>query len=277
MEWSVFRQFSVVRDMNSKCRVCCLPFFAHNSMRRDCCERNAVHLTCVENVDLERCPGCGKDPMTGQYRLRPLKMDQSTVAENSTDANSELVGPEESLAWIVGKEEHLASWKDMLLDELNKVSLRWMEMIEISKVDVYATLQDGTQLSDCLNTPTNAPKKPQKPEKIRDMVYELVSQTLEKWNGCPWQDSRTDSVALESLTSSVLDGIVEFVISFECSQWTVSHKAQNCVDRPFLTRLVREKLGTWNCLICLTGLEKATAWRRPRAERILIREGNIQS
>lgn len=273
MELSVFGQFSVVRDMNSKCRVCYLPFFAHNSMRRDCCERNAVHLTCVKNVDLERCPECGNDPMRGQYRLRPLKMDQSPVEENSTDANSGVVGPEESQAWVVGNEERLASWKDMLLDALNKVARRWIEMIEIRKVDVHATLSDGTQLSDCLNTPTNVPKKPQKPEQARDKVYALVSPTLEKWNGYPWQDSRTELRAF----GSVLDGIVEFVISVECNQWIVRRKAQNCVDRPFLTRLVREKLGTWNCLICLTGLENATAWRRPRAERILIREGNIQS
>ena len=261
--------------MNSKCRVCYEPFLAHNSMRRDCCERNAVHLTCVENVDLERCPGCGNDPMCGQYRLRPLKMDQSpektedqSFAQNTTDANSGMVGTEESLA----------SWKDMLLDALNKVARKWLELIEIRKVHVHATLLDGTQLSDCLNTPKKPEKvRAKKPEKVRDMVHELVSQTLEKWNGCPWQASNTELLTSASLTSSKLNGIAEFVISFECCQWTVGYKAQNCVDRPFLARLVREKLGTWNCLICLTGLENVTARRRPRAERILIRETNIQS
>ena len=259
--------------MDWTCRVCFLPCQPNNAMRRRCCEKGNMHIDCIGELQLRRCPGCRKDPMEDLLSgmdpctLRPLEQPEEPFAPplaallDGFSYGQPDSQPGKSTA-VARANRSLDIWKSMIGRQLHEITQTWRERIEVTKLRVGVTLLDGSHVW-CLEDSDGI---------LRDAsdLESNVVESLERWNGC-WPRGRFVDDPMENFK---LDQIVEFTVSFTCCQWTRRYVAVDCTTKPFLTKSKRKDLGIWDCLLCLSGL-KLTFLGSPQAKRFVIREKNI--
>lgn len=145
--------------MEWSCVVCLKPCQPNDAMRRNCCERGVMHLACIENIQLVKCPGCERDPMkdlmtkSGSCTLKPLEQSVVPCAP---------LGAMKSIGFLCGQPEdehlpppstvvdranrYLDAWKSMISNQLREATDRWSEQIEVKRLSVGVTLLDGSHV-----------------------------------------------------------------------------------------------------------------------------------
>ena len=258
------------------CNVCSEPFAAHNSMRRGCCPQGVVHLTCIENLDLEQCRACHKDPMEGweemkQFRLcpfdpadlppRPPQLAFLSCSYGQIEAPGEPLTVERNVECAY-RSLHL--WKEMIDSVISEMTFDWCEKIYVSGLEVCATFLNGNVLVE-KNEILEHSKRTR--SAIRDMISSSVWQSVARFAGL-----KEETFSQADIDCYKLDQIVELAIKFTCRQWTNRTDSAYDSQRPYRTVLSQELLGTWLCFACLSGLAQPYTYTEPSAKRLIVKE-----
>ena len=258
------------------CTKCAEPFTADNSLRRECCESGVLHLLCIESEDLERCYACQKDPMVGwvemkQFRLRPLdpanppsgppRLAFLSCSYGQIESNGELLTVERNVACANGSLEACKGMVDSIVDEM---TCDWSGKIEVTCLDVCATLLDGVVLVEKKSFPEHSKRSRRA---IKEMVTSLIRESVIRFAG-----AKADKFSKEDIDCYRLDQIVELTIQFICTQWTYHTRATHDNLRPYETVSSREVLGVWRCFACLSGLARPFVSTVPPAKRLIVED-----
>lgn len=239
------------------CRVCLEPCQSNDAMRRRCCERGIVHLACIEDSHLQRCPGCDKDPMEGLLnKLEPCTLQPLDATVKPCVLRQAMLPTgfscgqvDEGQFPVPTTVEILDIWQTMITREVHEAAKDWTEQIEVTNLSVGITLLNGRH-DWCLKGLKDALKKAQD-------VESRVFDSLERWT--------------RRRLGVDLDQIVEFTIVFRCRQWTHHYIVGSDPDKPFDLFPLVQNLGVWNCVISLCGFNMPFDGR-PLAKRITYKE-----
>ena len=258
------------------CTKCSEPFRADNSMRRECCESGVVHLRCIENEDLERCRACQKDPMVGwvamkQFRLCPLdpanpppgppQLAFLSCSYGQIESNGEPLTVERNVECANGS---LEVWKEMVDSILDEMTFEWSGKIEVSCLEVCATLLNGDVLVEEKGLPEHWKRSRRA---IKEMIKSFVRESVTGFAGV-----KEDKFSKADIDCYRLDQIVELTIEFNCKQWTYHTRSTNNRLRPYETVSSRKGLGVWRCFACLSGLARPFAHAVPPAKRLIVED-----
>ena len=233
----------------SICFVCHEPPGTRESMQRDCCSRGFVHLSCIQDRDLEICRFCEEDPYRvflkggGFSHLRPV------------DAGK--ISPLHRINITVEQAtRNLKAWEDVICRAIQNMQLTCSESVLINRVEMGVTYSNGTKEDD-------------KTGFVAQHYVQLTKKALKnlhRWAGCLGSCSGFDSTSLKYYK---LDHIVEMYIRFRYKQYTHHLKGTKRPLRPFGFQIVSHELGTWDCFLILSGCtpEKPTAKRVLTVER----------
>jgi len=214
-------------------------------MQRDCCSRGFVHLSCIQDRDLENCSFCGEDP----YKV---------FLKGGGFSHLRLVGAEKTPGLprinvtVEQATRNVKAWEDVICRAIQNMQLTCSESVLINKVEMGVTYSNGTKEDD-------------KTGLVAQHYAQLTKKALKKlyrWAGCLGSSGGFDSASLRYYK---LDHIVEMYIRFRYKQYTHHLKGTTRHLRPFGFQIVSYELGTWDCCLIFSGCTP----RKPTAKRVL--------